>query len=229
MLRSSRICLAAVFLAIGGGAAAAQSGPGLGTVIDAIEPEREMGLPTMAPQAPEELVVPPTPAAPAARPAAPRPAAPAASAPAPAPAAQAAAAAGSWVSECLEGAQTGQACQAIVRSAAGEQTVLVLSLARSQPDAVAMQMALPLGFAVQRGAQISIADFSTVLPVSRCTAQGCLIESAVAEPLLYALQSGASGTVTVHTVDGEAIGLPLPGDGAAAAFEAAGLVPSASQ
>ena len=200
MFRFHHIFVVAAFMAVGASASLAQ-GVGLGTVVDPIEPERQMGLPEMAPPSGNAPVVNPS------NPQVARPPARAAAAPQPT-------SSDTWSSECREDVQAGPKCQATVRSTSGEQIALVLSVAGASPSTAAMQMALPLGFDVQKGASISIGEFSAVMPVSRCTAQGCIVEQPVSEAMLEALRSGSAGTVTVMTVDDTAISLPLPGAGA---------------
>lgn len=137
-----------------------------------------------------------------------------------------------WQFEC-EGKAAARTCQALVRGFSGGQIVLVLSLAKaSGTSEVAMQMALPLGLSIERGAELTVGDFKASLPISRCTAQGCLVESPKAAAVFNAIGKAEgqrpepASSVTIFTTGGGEIKLPLPLNGAKAAFAAAGLTAS---
>lgn len=184
----------------------AQIDPNSGPLVAPLQREPTIGLPE---QAPEPTGAPAVPAAPPAR-AAPRPTA---EQPTQRPAA--AASATDWHSECGEGERKDM-CQAIVRSKVGEQVALVMAVARPSAEAGSrLQIALPLGVDVARGATLTIGTFSQALKISRCTAQGCIVEDAASDELLEAMRRGSIGKVTVYSVDDNAIDLPLPLDGAA--------------
>ncbi len=192
-----------------------QADPALGPLIAPIQPEPRLGLPSQAPdimpvaQPPAPVVQPRAPAAPAA-----------------APAAQATPSVqlgGEWVSTCVEEADAERRCQAVVRGQLGEQTALVVALARVD-DQTLMQVALPLGFSVERPVAIGVASYSADFRVSRCTAQGCLIEGPISAEFIEALQAASSpGTVRMSNIDGTPIELPLPVTGASGALRDAGV------
>ena len=94
---------------------------------------------------------------------------------------------GTWKTECLEKAAKPN-CQVIVRSAVGDQIALVLGIARTAKGGVRMQMAVPLGLAIEKGVTIKVGGYSSAFPISRCTAQGCIVEGEVPQPFIDALQ-----------------------------------------
>ncbi len=175
-----------------------------GPLVPPIQPEPTVGLPEQAPveSTPPDLPEPePSVSAPAADPR------PAARQETP----EAAASSSAWQLECLERDPDGRVCQAVLRARVGEQVALVLALARDPADgSVRLQMALPLGIDVQRGATLTVGDFSETLMLSRCTAQGCLVESAASDDLIEALGTGDAGSVQVYNTDGQPIDLPMP-------------------
>lgn len=208
--------LALIFLAtaLGGGlaagAASAQDTEGLGTIVKPLEPEKKVGLPDQEPDKPAAPVVPP---------AAKR-------------VSQNAAQQGSgqsgtqgfgdWTLECVTGGEA--KCQATTRSNSGDQkqVILVLSVASSgTPKQTRYQMALPLGFSIPPGVEVKVGAYSRVLPVSRCTAQGCLVEGVMPDALAKAMRENAQGSVAVQTgEDGAPITLPLSLKGFGDAFAA---------
>lgn len=100
--------------------------------------------------------------------------------------------------------------------------MLVLAIARQSRDArPRLQMALPLGINIARGVKITIGEFNEDLSISRCTAQGCLVEGAASDELLAALRQGSTGRITVYSLDDNAIDLNLPLTGAASSLEKA--------
>jgi invasion protein IalB len=120
-----------------------------GPLVPPIQPEPTVGLPEQAPAespAPDLPEPEPSVSAPAAasRPAA-RHETP-----------EAAASSSAWQLECLESDAGGRVCQAVLRARVGEQVALVLALARDPADdAIRLQMALPLGIDIQRGATLT--------------------------------------------------------------------------
>lgn len=202
----------AAFLSTAPGASAQQAQSG--GVFQPPEEQRRLGLPDKAAPAPEFPVAPlqSERRAPEPRAASPKGGSRAQTA-APAPA-------GEWTLECVDGSTSGskKVCQAIVRSAIGNQVALVLSIARNAKGEVQMQMALPLGFAVQRNVEIAVGGFKSEMKVSRCTAQGCLVEGTVPDGFLDALREQSAGTARVFTVEGKPIDITLPTKGADAAL-----------
>lgn len=119
-----------------------------------------------------------------------------------------------WVEQCATIGKSGKTCQASgsVLSPDGKQVVLVMSLAPT-PDgkATAMQMAVPLGISLKAGITIDIdGAYSTTMPASRCTPQGCLVEGNVDAAMIEAMKVKASATIRVATVEGKAIAIKLP-------------------
>lgn len=199
----------------------AQINPNDGPQVAPLQREPTIGLPQQAP------VAQPPASLPQAAPAAPRPAAPAA-APAPqaarpAPTAQADSGSG-WQLECVEQDDQPRICQAILRARVNEQVAMVVAIARAPgTEEARLQMALPLGIDMQRGALVTIGDFSETFAPTRCTAQGCLVEAAASDALLDAMRKGSAGTVRVHAPGGDAIDLPMSLTSATEVFAQAAL------
>ena len=130
----------------------------------------------------------------------------------------------SWTLECYDPAPGGVPCQVTHRVTSGDnsQVVLVLSLAPDKTtDKINIQFALPLGFDVQSGVQIEVGNtYQSSVPVSRCTAQGCLVEGSASPQLINSLRKGSEAFVSVQTVEGGLIRIPASLKGFAAAYEA---------
>jgi invasion protein IalB len=220
----------AISLALASSALAQTNRAGIDSNITPIVPDSQVGLPDKAAPADGGQVVPPnkgTKASNRANPtaketapaAAPRAAAtePKAAAAAPAPAF------GEWRLECVEQAAKPN-CQASIRAVIGEQIALVLSVAMQagKPDPQ-MQLAVPLGVLVAKGVDAKVGGYSANFPISRCTAQGCLVEGAFPKPFGDALREGKDGAILIYSTDGKPVQLPLPAKSFATAFD--GLTP----
>lgn len=130
---------------------------------------------------------------------------------------------GQWALQCSSDKSMNPPCQIMYRlaSADGKQVAAVISMAKAAQGDVGMQMALPLGFAVQKGVKIDFGPrFSTVASVSRCTAQGCLVEGLTPKNMLAAMLKEKSGLITVQMMEGKSINLPVQLDGFSQAYQA---------
>ncbi|KQY26712.1 hypothetical protein ASD31_00420 [Rhizobium sp. Root482] len=129
---------------------------------------------------------------------------------------------GAWELECIDDSSSLKRCQAVgrVQSSDGKQVILVMSLARNAKT-TSMQMAVPLGVAVQPGVKIEIAGaYSDTMPVSRCTAQGCLVEGTAPVKLIDAMIAKATASINVTTPEGKIIPIALPLNGFGDAYSA---------
>ncbi|HEY6633221.1 MAG TPA: invasion associated locus B family protein, partial [Rhizobiaceae bacterium] len=106
------------------------------------------------------------------------------------------------------------------RATVGKQTALVMAIARTGADGPRFQMALPLGLSVQKGVTVNLGSYSGGFPISRCTAQGCLVEAEAPAALVEALEKTASGKVVIYSDDDKPIQLPLPAKGFRDSFAA---------
>lgn len=182
---------------------------GLGTIVTPLEPQRKVGLPDQAP-AVEQTPVGPETARPArtAQSATPEPGTDATFA--------------DWKMECLPAAAI--PCQVVNRALSPDQkqVIMVISMAYAKKsNETQIQMALPLGFAVQAGVSIDVGEsYKVVIQVSRCTAQGCLVEWAAAPDMIVAMEKGKIGSVSIQTVEGAKIGLPFSLSGFGEAYNA---------
>ena len=192
----SIVALALCSAAAVGSYAQAQGDPKLNSIVQPIVPDAKIGLPDKAPSI-EQVVIPKRPAQPERQAGSAKEAS-----------------ASEWKVECLEKGVPQPKCQVIVRALAGNQIALVLGIAKtlSAPNAK-MQMAVPLGLAVQKGVTIKLGEYSADFPVSRCTAQGCLVEGDAPDSLVGALKKSIDGVVVIYTTDGNPIQLPLPSKG----------------
>jgi invasion protein IalB len=176
---------------------------GLGTIVSPLEPKRKVGLPDQAPANVGAPILPDSAKpAKAAQPAAPEGGAkPGESVFA------------DWRMECLPSGTAAIPCQVIHRalSADQKQVVMVFSIAYAKSSKeTKIQMALPLGFAVQAGVSIDLGNgYVGQVEVSRCTAQGCLVDGSAAPEMVDAMEKGKAGTVSIKTVEGAKISLPF--------------------
>jgi invasion protein IalB len=78
-------------------------------------------------------------------------------------------------------------------------------------DKYPVQFVLPLGFLLSSGATIRIDDKTDLkdYPVTRCEAQGCLIEKTADAKDLAPFRAGKIGTVTVTAAAGRMITFPI--------------------
>lgn len=103
------------------------------------------------------------------------------------------------------------------------QRVLGISFAFDpMADRHVVQIAVPLGVAIQSGIVIKAASFtSEKMPYRRCDNAGCYVEMIIPNQLTDTLaQSGNSSTVNIAANAGKVVPLPLSLDGFAAAHDA---------
>ncbi|MCO6050142.1 invasion associated locus B family protein [Mesorhizobium sp. RP14(2022)] len=175
--------------------------------IQPIVPDREVGLPDQEPREPS-----PAPLKDAVRPPEARPAPPKSETPS-APRAVNTAPAGEWKRECAEKTSGKENCQAIFRAVVGNQIALVLAVAKHENGTSRFQLAVPLGISVPEGIEVKLGGYTAKFPISRCTAQGCLVEEIAPSAFIESLQNGNRGDVLVRTPNGQSINLPLSGQG----------------
>ena len=108
---------------------------------------------------------------------------------------------GDWSMQCIGAPEDHAKCQIVqkVVSQQGGQTVLVLAVfSDPKTGVVSMQVAVPLGVLVTRGAQLLVGEkYQNGVQISRCTQQGCLIEGAASDALVNAMKQEATGAVIV--------------------------------
>jgi invasion protein IalB len=209
------MCLGTLSLAVS--PSIAQDTEGLGTIVAPLQPNRKVGLPNQAPA--NEQSAPAT--AEGAKPA--KPGQPQAAAPE-AKSQPSETDFGDWKMECVDAASAAVPCQVIYRGLSPDQkqVVMVISLAYAKSaKETKIQMALPLGFAVQPGVTIDLGNgYAGLVQVSRCTAQGCLVDGAAAPEMIDAMEKGKAGKIAIKTVEGATINLPFSLGGFSDAFEA---------
>lgn len=125
---------------------------------------------------------------------------------------------GDWTLECYRVPVRGIPCQVVhqVLTGDGSQVLLATSMAfNATNERTEVQMALPLGFAIQPGMEMRIGDaYQSRVPISRCTAQGCLVEGDAAPEMIAAMRAAtAPGSVSVGLVNGNTFAVPLSLDG----------------
>ncbi len=128
-----------------------------------------------------------------------------------------------WTLQCSTDASMKPPCQIMYRltSSDQKQVFMVISMARSADNKIGMQMALPLGFAIQGGVKIGFGTkYSTVAKISRCTTQGCLVEGLCPPGMLDVLMKEKSGKVSIRMMQGNAAELPVSLEGFNAAYQA---------
>lgn len=128
-----------------------------------------------------------------------------------------------WTLQCSTDKSMKPPCQIVYRltSPDQKQVFMVISMARSAENKIGMQMALPLGFSVQAGVKIAFGGkYSTMVKVSRCTTQGCLVEGLCPPGMLDALTKEKSGKVSIRMMQGNMAELPISLGGFNAAYSA---------
>ena len=118
---------------------------------------------------------------------------------------------GDWVVECFDEAFSSEQCQIYQRILinGGTAIAMVTTIAYGADGVLSMQIALPLGIDLAEGAVISVADRGFLLPIDRCTKQGCLVDAAVPAGLLSALQDGSEASITVSNPGSGNFAIPL--------------------
>ncbi|MBB3458619.1 invasion protein IalB [Rhizobium sp. BK313] len=127
-----------------------------------------------------------------------------------------------WSVQCAEVTKV-KRCQVLgaVLSPDKKQVIMVMSLAAVDDKSTATQIAVPLGIALKPGVKIDVSGaYTATMAVSRCTSQGCLIETNVDSALLDAMKTKPAATVTVTTPDGKSVPIKLLLDGFPEAFAA---------
>lgn len=100
--------------------------------------------------------------------------------------------------------------------------LLTMSLAYSpEQDKYAIQIALPLGIALQPGITIKVDEDFEVggIPIVRCEPIGCLIEAEAATDLIDAFKSGTNGSIYFAAVSGQVTALPFSLEGFSGALK----------
>jgi invasion protein IalB len=129
---------------------------------------------------------------------------------------------GQWALQCSSDKSMNPPCQIIYQlSSTDRKVATVISMARASGGSVGMQVAVPLGFAIQPGIKIAFGkDFSMTAAVSRCTLQGCLVEGIAPANLLSAMLKEKSGQISLRMLQGKDVELPINLDGFANAYKA---------
>ena len=120
---------------------------------------------------------------------------------------------GDWVVECFEPNDLGQECQIYQRLLinGGSAIAMVATMAYDPSNAsLLMQFALPLGINIKNGAVLNIdEDVELVVPISRCTQQGCIFEGVATDGLRENFLQGKTASVTVVSPNNEPFVIPL--------------------
>ncbi len=129
---------------------------------------------------------------------------------------------GEWELQCTQLTPQQKKCQASssVISPDGKSVVLVTSLAvAADGKQIAAQIAVPLGIALASGVKFDLDGYTTTLPLSRCTPQGCLVEGMVPDKLVATMKEKPMATVSVATPDGKEIAIKQSLDGFTKTFD----------
>lgn len=105
-----------------------------------------------------------------------------------------------WLVECFQTARSPNDCQVFQRVTMNNGTAIamVATFAYTSPTQLEIQMALPLGLDITQGARFAVGpDYTTTVPINRCTQQGCLVEGVVGQDLVAKFLGGGQATVTV--------------------------------
>lgn len=107
-----------------------------------------------------------------------------------------------WRLRCIDpGARTG--CDIVQTISHRESGVVLMSLSIAyapDQDVYVTQILVPLGVDLRRGVDISVGEVTAAgVPVTRCEPAGCVIEAAVANDMVAAMQSASTGLLTVYS------------------------------
>ena len=118
---------------------------------------------------------------------------------------------GPWTLQCLEQVSRGPQCQVLqqVASADQQQIVLVFSITKTPgEEQFPLQIAVPLGISIPEGIELTIGEsYSSVLPIARCTAQGCISEGIAAAEMMDAMLAADGASAVVRDQNGNPIDL----------------------
>jgi invasion protein IalB len=140
-----------------------------------------------------------------------------------APAASETKAFGDWTVRCFA-VSSPSPCEMLeirVAKKTGQRVLAVLIAYVPSRDASVIQLAVPLGVALQNGLVLASDTFtSPVMHYSRCDIQGCYVQNVIDNGTLDALGRATKAQLQIVFVDGRKIALPFSLDGFTAAHSA---------
>ncbi|UWR23341.1 invasion associated locus B family protein [Sulfitobacter sp. S190] len=125
---------------------------------------------------------------------------------------------GAWTFECFDAGDAGRQCQLHHRTSVPDApNVVVMAAAFSDATGGTLQaeIVLPLGIDLPTPPQLRI-DGAVVasLPVSRCIAEGCLVEGILPRELVDQLQAAGTAAITTSVSNNaQTLTIPFPTDG----------------
>lgn len=129
---------------------------------------------------------------------------------------------GDWLLECFGKPDETQSCQLYQRMLVnqGQAIAMVTTLAFDAESGKArVQIALPLGIDLSRGARFAVDQGDAYyFPISRCTFQGCLLESLFPDELTEHMRKGTKASITVVSPGQGDFTIPLSLNGFAPAY-----------
>lgn len=129
---------------------------------------------------------------------------------------------GDWLLECFGKPDDAQSCQLYQRMLVnrGQAIAMVTTLAFDAESGKArVQIALPLGIDLARGARFVVDQGDEYyFPISRCTFQGCLLESLFPDTLTEHMRKGVNASIMVVSPGQGDFTIPLSLNGFAPAY-----------
>ncbi|WP_081582621.1 invasion associated locus B family protein [Nitratireductor pacificus] len=130
---------------------------------------------------------------------------------------------GDWLLECFTRPDKTEACQLYQRMIVnqGQAIAMVTTFAADgETGKLRAQIALPLGIDLSRGARFVVDQGDEYyFPISRCTFQGCLLESLVPDELTGHMRRGTNASIMVVSPGQGDFTIPLSLNGFAAAYD----------
>ena len=129
---------------------------------------------------------------------------------------------GDWMLECYDPAVNGMSCQIqqrVVHNESG-QTIMQMTLSHNPKDnADIVQYVLPLDFLLAPGVGVNVGDYQAVARVTRCTAQGCIIEGKTEDAFIKAMKAATEqGRFIMMSRAGKKVGINFSATGFTKAY-----------
>jgi invasion protein IalB len=128
---------------------------------------------------------------------------------------------GDWAKQCEAGPNDQERCYLIQTVQSDSKPVMVIIVAYSQKrDRVAAMIDVPLGMHIPSGLEITTDGVSKKIEFEQCLPTGCRAILPMDDAILSTLKAGSGTVVSGRGKNGDAVELPLSGNGFEEAFGA---------
>ena len=128
---------------------------------------------------------------------------------------------GDWAKQCEAGPGGQERCYLIQTVQSDSKPVMVIIVAYSpKRDRIAAMIDVPLGMHIPSGLEITSDGVSKKIEFEQCLPTGCRAMLQMDDAMLAALKAGAGTAVSGRGKNGDAVELPLSGNGFEEAFGA---------